>query len=265
MNDQRVNLFNGNNNKNITTNSSRTIQNSRTETNNRYNNLCNNSSNYLSNNNAVQHQINPNTLKLFRSNSNMSNISNSGLINNINYLNECFLNKNIENEMINQDWRNIPISSLISQEKLLSTNAEEIMYKGYLNKLVISHMFKNCSTSVEKFSILTKDKLSIYKNKENFLLMAKAQHSFYLTEILNCRRIDFSYLKIPKLEGFYFMYIELERVTTTKEDNEDLIYNIIKREKEGKFFVMFSSKENLVNEWVTTINYFREIQNSSKG
>ena len=61
------------------------------------------------------------------------------------------------------------------------------------------------------------------------------------------------------------MYIELERVTTKKEDNEDLIYNIIKREKEGKFFVMFSSKENLVNEWVMTINYFREIQNSSKG
>ena len=124
----------------------------------------------------------------------MSNISNSGLINNINYLNECFLNKNIENEMINQDWRNIPISSLISQEKLLSTNPEEIMYKGYLNKLVISHMFKNCSTSVEKFSILTKDKLSIYKNKENFLLMAKAQHSFDLTEILNCRRIDFLWI-----------------------------------------------------------------------
>lgn len=233
------NIKTTNDNVNVTITNSNTIQNGRNETNN--------------NNN-----VNPNTLKLFRSNSNnVSNMSNTCLINNINYLNECFLSKNLDNDALNSEWKNININGLISQEKLNSSNPEEIMYKGYLNKLVISHMFKNCPTSVEKFSILTKDRLSIYKNKENFLLITKPQHTFALNEIINCKRIEFSSLKISKLEGYFFLYIEIERIVNSKEENEDLIFNIIKREKEGKFFVLFSQREDIINEWVMTINYFK--------
>ena len=244
MNNQNNNM-NGDakiENGNVTITNSNTIQTGRNETNN-------------------NNQINPSTLKLFRSNSNnVSNMSNTCLMNNINYLNECFLSKNLQNDALNSDWKNIDINGIISQEKLNSTNPDEIMYKGYLNKLVISHMFKNCPTSVEKFTILTKDRLSIYKNKENYLLMAKPQHTFLLSEIINCKRIDFSSLKISKLEGYFFLYIEIERIVNSKEENEDLIFNIIKREKEGKFFVLFSQREDIINEWVMTVNHFKGLK-----
>ena len=52
------------------------------------------------------------------------------------------------------------------------------------------------------------------------------------------------------------MFVELHRKLNIKEEQEDLIFNIIKREKEGKFFVLFSQSEQILNEWIYTINYF---------
>jgi hypothetical protein len=202
-------------------------------------------------------KLNPNTIKLFKNNSN-TNLPNATLLNNISYLNECFVNNSIENEHLNEGWRQLQITTLISSDKLHSENPNEIMYRGVLNKLVISHMFKNCSTSVDKFLILTKNTLSMYKNKENFLLNYKPQHTCNLKDIVNCKRIDFTFLNIQKLEGFYFMFVELHRKLNIKEEQEDLIFNIIKREKEGKFFVLFSQSEQILNEWIYTINYFKE-------
>ena len=220
------------------------------------NSTNNNNNNFTSNDNTINNkQLNKNTIKLFQNN---SNIPNTELINNIAYLNECFISKNNDNDIINSKWKQLQITNLISNDKLYSENKDEIMFRGYLNKLVISHMFKNCSTSVEKFIILKRDQVNLYKNKENFLLNYKPQHTFHLKEIINCKRINFSFLNIQKLEGFYFMYIELFRQAKSNEQQEDLIFNIIKREKEGKFFVLFSQKEQIINEWIYIINYFKE-------
>ena len=232
-----------------------------------------NNSNYLSNSknnnysnrknsNSKQKQkpkINQKTLKLFQSNS--LSISNpyspnnkDNLINNITNLNNIFLNKNNNN---NDKWRNLDVNEIISHNKHNSYKDDDIMYKGNIYKLILTYIFRNCNTKNEKFCLLTQKKLFIFNSKENYLLMNKPNHNIDLNNIENCGRIDFRNLNIKSLNKFYFMYIDIKDNEGENEDEkEDLIYRIIKREQKNKFFVLFSDKENIINEWVCTINYF---------
>jgi len=234
--------------------------------NNKNNNNYSNRKNNNSNSNSKQKQkpkINQKTLKLFQSNS--LSISNpyspnykDNLINNITNLNNIFLNKN---NNTNDKWRNLDINEIISHNKHNSYKDDDIMYKGNIYKLILTYIFRNCNTKNEKFCLLTQKKLFIFNSKENYLLMNKPNHNIDLNNIENCGRIDFSNLNIKSLNKFYFMYIDIKDNEGENEDEkEDLIYRIIKREQKNKFFVLFSDKENIINEWVCTINYF--IQNN---
>ena len=240
-----------------------------------------NNSNYLSNSknnnysnrknsNSKQKQkpkINQKTLKLFQSNS--LSISNpyspnnkDNLINNITNLNNIFLNKNNNN---NDKWRNLDVNEIIFHNKHNSYKDDDIMYKGNIYKLILTYIFRNCNTKNEKFCLLTQKKLFIFNSKENYLLMNKPNHNIDLNNIENCGRIDFSNLNIKSLNKFYFMYIDIKDNEGENDDEkEDLIYRIIKREQKNKFFVLFSDKENIINEWVCTINYFIKNHNENE-
>ena len=41
-----------------------------------------------------------------------------------------------------------------------------------------------------------------------------------------------------------------------KEDENDIIFKIVLKEGIGKFFVLFSINENIIDEWVCIINFF---------
>ena len=191
-----------------------------------------------------------------------NNLSNSLIIDEINNLNDIFKTKNRDlNNTINIGWKQMNIYNIISNTKLNSNKKDEIMYKGNINKLVLSHIFKNCSMNIEKFCILTQFDFSIYHTKENFLLMKKPLFKILLNQIENCGRIDFSQLKINNLNGYFFMYINMKSEEEkynldNKEDENDIIFKIVLKEGIGKFFVLFSINENIIDEWVCIINFF---------
>ena len=207
------------------------------------------------NNNKVRNKKN-------NSKENQNNLSNSIIIDEINNLNEIFKKKNRDlNNSINSKWKQMNIYNIISNSKLNTNKRDEIMHKGNINKLVLSHIFKNCSMNIEKFCILTQFDISIYHTKENFLLMKKPLFKIPLNQIENCGRIDFSQLKINNLNGYFFMYINMKSKEEkynldNKDDENDIIFKIVIKEGIGKFFVLFSTNENLIDEWVCSINFF---------
>ena len=59
------------------------------------------------------------------------------------------------------------------------------------------------------------------------------------------------------------MYIEINEGhnNDNKNVNNDILYNIIQKEQQGKFFVFFSKNELLINQWVHAINFFKKTMN----
>ena len=185
-------------------------------------------------------------------------INQSLIINGIHKLNEIFHNikeKN-KNDEINYIWQNLDINTFISSKKLNSNDPEEIMFKGTIYKMVLSNIFKNCSMNIQKFCILTKKKFFIYQNKENFLLMKNPQRVIKLEDIESCGRIDLTLLNIHYLYEYYYMYIEVvDDEYDKKELNNDEVYKIVKKEQSGRFFLLFSKDESILNQWVCAINF----------
>ena len=202
---------------------------------------------------------NSNIRKVQTQYSHPNNLSKGNIIEGINNLNEIFLNerKNINNG-INNEWKNLDINNIISQPKLNSIDPEEILFNSNINKLVLSSLFRICSMNIEEFLILIKDKILIYQNKENFLLMKKPQREFDLINIESCGRIDLCSLNIHYLQGYYYMYIEIkdDNINNYNNNENDLIYKIIQKEQQGNFYVFFSKDELLINQWVCVINCF---------
>ena len=211
------------------------------------------------NNNNINNIKNSNIRKVQTQYSHPNNLSKVNIIEGINNLNEIFLNeKNNINNGINNEWKNIDINTIISQPKLNSIDPDEILFNSNLYKLVLSSLFKICSMNIEQFVILIKDKILIYQNKENFLLMKKPQREFDLINIESCDRIDLCSLNFHYLQGYYYMYIEIkdDNIYDDPNNENDLIYKIIQKERQGNFYVFFSKDELLINQWVCAINCF---------
>jgi len=185
-------------------------------------------------------------------------LNHSIIINGIYKLNDIFINQiNKHNNKINIIWKNIDITSIISKHKVNSINLDEIMFNGFINRLIISNLFKNNSMNIQKFCIITKQDFIIFQNKENFLLMKNPQRKISLNEIENCGRLDFSLLKIHYLYGFYYMYLNMkDEFNQEYNDDDDEVYKIVKKEQNGKFYILFSKEEKIVNQWVCVINFF---------
>ena len=241
--------------------------------------------NKLDNNQKVK-KLNPDILQLFDiSNNNNSKIkykksnihnkinnqntfSNSQIINEINNLNDIFKNGNRDlNNSINIKWKQLNIFNIILNKKLNSKNKNEMIYKGNLNKLILSNIFQNCLMNIEKYCIITQESFFIYHNKENFILKKKPLIQIYLNQIEKCGRIDFSQLKVHNLKGFFYMFINLKTDDENynldnNEKGEEIISKIILKEQNGKFFVFFSPNEKLIDEWVCIINFLTQNTNN---
>ena len=185
-------------------------------------------------------------------------LNHSLIISGIYKLNDLFihLRNNHNNDELNEFWKTLNINSLISNKKLNSNDPDEIMFNGNINKMILSNIFKNCSMNIQKFCILTKKKFFIYQNKENFLLMKNPQRVIKLEDIESCGRIDLTLLNIHYLYEYYYMYIEvIDDEYDNKELNNDEVYKIVKKEQSGRFFLLFSKDESILNQWVCAINF----------
>ncbi len=210
------------------------------------------------NNNTINNDNNKLIRKVLTQSQNHNNIPKNEMIEGINNLNEIFLNQRNSNYKLNDNWKNLDINNFISSQKLNSINHEEILFSSNINKLVLSSLFRICSMNIEEFLILIQDKLLIYQNKENFLLMKKPQREFDLNKIEHCGRVDLTLLNFSFLKDYFYMYIEINDVNNKENinDNNDIIYKIIQKEQQGNFFVFFSKDELLINQWVCVINCF---------
>ena len=210
------------------------------------------------NNNTINNDNNKLIRKVLTQSQNHNNIPKNEMIEGINNLNEIFLNQRNSNYKLNDNWKNLDINNFISSQKLNSINHEEILFSSNINKLVLSSLFRICSMNIEEFLILIQDKLLIYQNKENFLLMKKPQREFDLNKIEHCGRVDLTLLNFSFLKDYFYMYIEINDVNNKENinDNNDIIYKIIQKEQQGNFFVFFSKDELLINQWVSAINCF---------
>ena len=241
--------------------------------------------NKLEDNQKVK-KLNPDILKLFnisnnnntklickKSNNqnninNQNNFSNSQMIDEINNLNEVFENGNRDlNNTINVKWKQMNIYNIILNKQINSKNKNEMIYKGNLNKLIISNIFKNCLMNIEKFCFITQESFFIYHNKENYILKKKPLIQIYLNQIEKCGRIDFSKLKVQNLKGFFYMFINLKTDDEkynldNNEKGELIISKIILKEQNGKFLVLFSPNEKLIDEWVCIINFLTQNTNN---
>ena len=243
--------------------------------------------NELDNNKNVK-KLNPDILKLFDipnnnnlklrnkknninnniNNDNLNNFSNSQILNEINNLNDIFKNGNRDlNNSINIKWKQLNIFNIILNKKLNSKNKNEMIYKGNLNKLILSNIFQNCLMNIEKYCIITQESFFIYHNKENYILKKKPLIQIYLNQIEKCGRIDFSQLKVHNLKGFFYMFINLKTDDENynldnNEKGEEIISKIILKEQNGKFFVFFSPNEKLIDEWVCIINFLTQNTNN---
>ena len=212
------------------------------------------------NNNTINNDNNKLIRKVLTQSQNHNNIPKNEMIEGINNLNEIFLNQRNSNYKLNDNWKNLDINNFISSQKLNSINHEEILFSSNINKLVLSSLFRICSMNIEEFLILIQDKLLIYQNKENFLLMKKPQREFDLINIESCGRIDLCTLNIHYLQGYFYMYIEIkdDNIHNYNNNNNEnhVIDKIIQKEQEGNFYVFFSKDELLINQWVCVINCF---------
>ena len=171
-----------------------------------------------------------------------NNVSKNEMIEGINNLNDIFKNqRNNINYELNDEWKKLDITNFISSQKLNSIKSDEILFSSNINKLLLSSLFKNCSMNIEEFLILIKDKLLIYQNKENYILMKKPQKEFNLNTINYCERVNLTLLNYPFLTNNFYMYIEVNEGNDNdnKNVNNDILYNIIQKEQQGKFFVFF--------------------------
>ena len=159
----------------------------------------------------------------------------SNTLNNLN--NQILQNKN---DGLNE-WKNFIISNFISEGKILSDSADEILYKGNLEKLVCNNKIYS---TIEKFCVVNKTEFKCYKSKEAFLMRQKQSLIIPLKDIISCKRmlLDNNYIqKYPKLKGNFFFFIQLFEEAGSQCDNNCAENTSI---NQLKAFPELNSKEN---------------------
>lgn len=107
-------------------------------------------------------------------------------------------------------WKNILITTIIPESRLLSENKEEIMFQGMLDKFTPSQNKKQNSTYMPKFIICTKYEIKMYKSKETFLKMQNPSLKIPFNTIACSKRINLSTAKSNKSNKILFhFYIQI--------------------------------------------------------
>jgi hypothetical protein len=135
---------------------------------------------------------------------------------------------NPEIKDIHELWREIPITNLISEQKLLKAGADEILYSGELFKCVHNSIIRDSAYS-PIFVILTKTELryklflySVYRSRENFLRNMKAKHKLALFNILSVNRVTIDHnSKHKKYNHFFLELLNTSDIRTSIVDTSN--------------------------------------------
>ena len=178
-------------------------------------------------NNTPPNELEDNIIKINK-NKRKNNIiiiheSNENNIKNIDKLQKSVNQNNIKdnNENKKKSYANYDISDIISEKKIHTTNNIEVVFRGYL--ILRRNKENNCNENL--FGVLTKIKLKLYKNIQNFLAMKKPEFIIKLQTVKNvnitqdkdkndlCLTIDDYVFKIDNQETLFKWFVVLNYFT----------------------------------------------------
>lgn len=125
---------------------------------------------------------------------------------------------------INETWKNILITNIIPEKKLLSGSDQEAIYQGNLNKLVPNSSKKIKPTYVMKFCFVNKKEFLCYKSKESFLCLQPPQFKISLDTIAYASRIRLNEYKISG-KTFYYMYLQISEYKDDSSGRQPYIWS----------------------------------------
>jgi hypothetical protein len=121
-----------------------------------------------------------------------------------------FVKKIIDTNKELDQWRNILITSIIPENKLLTSEGDEILFQGNLSKF--THQSSKAANSYSsKFCVLTRSEFKIFRSKEVFLLLEKPLAKYPLFNISATNRINNiqSMNKKEQQKKYFHFFIEL--------------------------------------------------------
>jgi hypothetical protein len=136
---------------------------------------------------------------------------------------------------------------------------DDILFQGELKKLITADN-KPSRTYTMKFCVIFKTELMIYKSKESFLTLQKPSSVIPLSIIEEAVSVKgYNKNNLKKADHFYLKLNNLE--TKRVSIRSDLKQSSERRRSSGKetdesIMIFHSDKEDIVNKWVTIINYF---------
>jgi hypothetical protein len=146
---------------------------------------------------------------------------------------------------INEAWKNILITNLIPENKLLSGSDQDAIFQGALNKLVPNSSRKIKPTYVIKYCLVNKKEFLCFKSKESFLCLQQPQFKISLDSIAYANRIRLNEYKISG-KTYYYMYIQIGEVKDDSSTRHPYIWSSEddsspenKRSKKNKFIHKF--------------------------
>jgi hypothetical protein len=188
----------------------------------------------------------------------------------------------------------LAIASIIPEQKLMSTNDDEVMFqstiKRLLNQKITNHMSQ---TFCDRFAICTKNMLKLYKSKEQFLKMNKPINIIPLANIKSANRFTLNNFNNLKLHFFVIdfndqhkgkdlslnldehdnSFVKKMDINSNKgkkmtllSSNESTLQNRTSESKnfnnlgvckvDSDIFILACENEITANKWVIVLNYF---------
>lgn len=119
-----------------------------------------------------------------------------------------------------KDWRDMKITSIIPEEKLLNAGKNDILFQGEFYKFTKENDIKKIDAT-SKYLILTRSELRIYRSKEIVLHMLSPLQRISLFNISQCDIISVADNKYMKNLCKYNFCIEFITVNGMKIDADD--------------------------------------------
>ena len=139
-----------------------------------------------------------------------------------------FVKKQVEKTDINSAWKNISISNVIPENKLLSNLDDEIMFQSVLDKFTASTNKRQKHTHIDKFCMINKKEFRCYKSKETFLTLQNPSQRILFENISNVKRLlipeNGSKLNANEKTNYYFYLVmgsnELSHIYNWSSEDE---------------------------------------------
>ena len=156
---------------------------------------------------------------------------------------------------------NYLLSDIIPEKKFNNLSENNIILASDLERL-INNKEKNIISYSNRFCVITKNNFSYYSSKESFIRLKPPLFFINNNEII---RIEKTVIN-DYINNYYFCII-----FNINQDNIDLINNIntfyIENNNENNIkeaMIGFKSEDkNLINKWITILNYFININNNN--